>query len=442
MKQLVLLSFFLLSGLGIFAQSVHFDMPGHAGVKLNMTLKNGVKADTIYIGSFDDKGQLTVPIPKDYRGIASIRPDRIGAYYEFIASGEEDMTLYCEGEYAYTGTVEFKDSPENDFLENEFQTQAIRRQKIGLLSELEQLYLVGAENLPPATMTNTITSEIESLKSEQFVFESMLSESNLFAARFIELHNFLNKEVAGLMYADSVQMEKVRNYVINDLDIQSLYTSGMWFPVLNGLLVLYSEEKLNHDDFIRDMTQVLNRADDKVYLALAENLFEICEAMAWNNLEEELAYFLINDRRIQEPTGKLKLLMSIFKLGKGSQAPALVCMDDDKVGRFSAATNTILVFHETGCGNCDREIEELKKNYAALKEKGYEVFTISADLDKEVFENSSKDFPWQHKYCNGEDFDSEDFRNYGVIGTPTFYVIDKDGIVQGRYARLTDTGIL
>jgi hypothetical protein len=126
--------------------------------------------------------------------------------------------------------------------------------------------------------------------------------------------------------------------------------------------------------------------------------------------------------------------MTLFKLGKGSRVPEL---------SFGALPKgkVLLVFYESGCNACENEMQQLKGNYPLLREKGYEVVSVAADKDEQVFRNTSEGFPWTAKYCDFQGFSGTDFRNFGVIGTPAFHVIDEQGVLQGRYARLYDTGI-
>ena len=63
---------------------------------------------------------------------------------------------------------------------------------------------------------------------------------------------------------------------------------------------------------------------------------------------------------------------------------------------------------------------------------------ISADKDKNIFENTTQQFPWSNKYCDFAGFEGDNFKNYGVIGSPTIYLIDENKIIEGRYARLED----
>jgi hypothetical protein len=242
----------------------------------------------------------------------------------------------------------------------------------------------------------------------------------------------MNNEVNGLLFADSLQRVQIRTYVRDSLDINGLFTSGLWFGTLNSLLALYDNGTPYHGDFINDMSLLLKRAStSRVYTTLSENLFAICESTGWNDLEEQLAYFLINDGRIGEPTGRLKMLMTLFKLGKGSKVPEL------NLGALPQG-KVLLVFYESGCNACENEMQQLKGNYPFLKEKGYEVVSVAADRDEQIFRNTSESFPWEAKYCDFQGFQGEDFTNYGVIGTPTFYVINEEGILQSRYARMAN----
>ena len=86
-------------------------------------------------------------------------------------------------------------------------------------------------------------------------------------------------------------------------------------------------------------------------------------------------------------------------------------------------------------------MSKLAEKYTELKKRGYEVVSISADNDKTMFDIYAAKLPWKDKYCDFEGFAGKDFRNYGVMGTPTFYVLDAKNIVQGRHARVEDIDI-
>lgn len=317
MKQAVLITLILMWVHGICPQSasaqVTIDFPRHAEQEVVLFLKQGTQNDTIFQGVLDEKGQVTIPIPtthRDYRGIAGLKPQLSGAYFEFIVAGE-NMTLRCEEEYPHGNNVTFEHSPENESLQTWFIEQSIRQQKIGLLTQLQQVFEEEEKrNGLSGDSLGSILYSPAALIQEQADFEVMLQESPLYAARFIEFHNLMNQQIASLLFADSTQKADARTYVRERLDVNSLFTSGLWYDVLNGLLAIYDQRAPYHDNYIEDMTLLLKRANsDRIYTTLADNLFAICEATGWTDLEIQLANFLINDGRIKEPAGRLKVLM-------------------------------------------------------------------------------------------------------------------------------------
>lgn len=433
MKKILLLLLLAVNQFGISAQTVAIDFSYNPGKEVSLCLKNGTACDTIWTGKLDDKGKAVADLrgkADNYAGMATLTVNIYPpASLDIIISGEENVLVSCMEEYPHGGNTIFTGSDENESLQKWFMGQAVRQQKIGLLSEAESMYKKEDAFFP------LLVQEKLALENEQSAFEKELISSKLYAAKFMQYHNFLNTKVGGLLFADSLAMTSMRTYVRDSLDVNGLYTSGLWFATLNGLLALYDNDTPYHKHFISDMSLLLERAgSERIYNTLAENLFAICESTGWNDMEEQLAYYLINSGRIQNPTGKLKTLMTLFKLGKGNKVPDLL------QGTLPKG-NTLLVFYETGCGPCENEMQQLKGNYPLLKERGYEVVSVSADVDTNIFHNTADTFPWADKYCDMKGFDSPDFKNYGVIATPTFYVI-KEGILQGRYARLVDTGIM
>ena len=431
MKINKLIAAFLLMGTCLYGQNIQIDFPFHAGKPVVLTLKNGIKNDTIYNNKFDDSGKVNVTLPaarKNYAGMASLNLEN-GGGLDFVVN-RENLIIRSSQEYPYGENVIFENSPENSALQLWFVDQAVRQQKIGLLGELKKSYT------QDTGFSQSLNDELLLLQNEQQSFEKMLDASDLYSAQFIKQHNFLSRRVSSLLFADSLQRAQVRAFVKDSLNVDYLYTSGLWFDTLNGLLALYDNDTPYHYNFVDDMSLLLKRSKhDEVYMGLAEDLFAICESTGWNGLEEQLAYFVANEGRISNPTGRLKMLLTLFKLTKGSPAPAL-SQGELPAGKF------LLVFYESGCGSCENEMEMFKTNYPLLKERGVEVVSVSADKDKDVFRNVSQLFPWSYKYCDFEGFDGINFKNYGVIGSPTIYLIDENRIIQGRYARLADTGLL
>ena len=168
------------------------------------------------------------------------------------------------------------------------------------------------------------------------------------------------------------------------------------------------------------------KENPKVALLLANDLISFMEQLGIDTVTEKIAVYAsqlgLKDEKIDKIVTTTRL--------QGRLAPLIRDVKELK--------NTILIFHESGCGSCDNEISQLIDNYPVLQSKGYEVISIAADNDPTIYQATAEALPWQAKYCDGEGMGGKDFQNYGVIGTPTMYVIDKKGIIQGRAARLID----
>lgn len=420
---------FLLNGLmSVCANTIRLDFSKHPDKLVSLTYKYGTKEEIVFNGTTNDKGQINMEIPQqhaDYVGMASLKVgDNI--QIDFIVNNENPV-LKSDEEQFNSATILFENSPENENLQKWFTENSVRMEKMSYASQLIRFYKEKDRFFP------ALKKELETLEKEQIAFDGMLRTSDLYVAKFIQLHVFQNNGVNALVYMDSLQTSMVRKHILEELDINALFTSGLWFNTLNGLLAMYDKEMPFHEVFIDDMSVLLKRAgNDRVYTGLAENLFEICEAMDWQQQGEQLVYFILDDKRIVSPQGKLKRLLDIYKLRKGNPAPALM------QGKLSDKKQNILIFYENGCISCQTELENFVINYSDLLENEFEIITISADMDEEMFHRLADTFPWQQKYCDFKGFESTDFKNYGIIGTPTIFLIDNEGIIQGRYARFKD----
>jgi hypothetical protein len=408
-------------------QTLTFHFESHAKKSCLLTLKKGIVRDTVARGTTDEKGQATFVLPARYSshtGMATLEISN-GILIDFIVSGKENPVIRGRDSIVRGGLLTFEDSPENTALQQWFATFVLQQQKTEMLGNIAPLYHQDTPFAP------AIEAERKRLLEEQHSFAATLGQSPLYAARFMEYH-ILSHEIARLPFATSAQKEHVRQYVRDTLDIDRLYFSGAWFEILNGLISLYEVGDSFHREYFADMSRLLDRAkSDEIHLTLAENLFAICESMGWNDMEEQLATYLMNDPRIKAPTNQLKKLFALFKLHSGRPAPAL------SGGAFPEG-NTLLIFYESGCGHCEEELYQLKHNYTLLKEHGYEIVSVSADTDINIFRNNAALFPWTAKYCDLKGFAGDDFQNYGIMATPTIYLVDSTGTVRGRYSKYDD----
>lgn len=86
-------------------------------------------------------------------------------------------------------------------------------------------------------------------------------------------------------------------------------------------------------------------------------------------------------------------------------------------------------FWATWCGPCVAEIPNIKKAYAAYKDKGFEIVGISLDEDKDELKKFIEDkeltYPMLLDSEEGHGFAEK----YGVVAIPSLFLLDKEGVI-------------
>lgn len=414
------------------AQSVELGFPRFAGQEYHFWAFRGDGKDTIASGTLDGQGRAKLVLPPrmaGFRGMTQWQLTR-GGGLDMIFAGGEDFSVSCPEAEPTEETIVYAGTRENTYLNARYQRQQ------DILGKIDAMRMAADAYRGDSALLAVFEGERQKQELAYRLLQEETAANPLYAARFAQIVDVTRGLPPVLASGQDDTAGLLKDFVVDGLDIDALYTSGHWQGVLEQLMDWYSYKEEARQAFIPDMIRLIRRAvSDEVYAALAEKVIVFCEKKDWHNGQIEFAFFLQNDDRIKEPEGKLASVYTLLKIRKGAKAPALV-QGGLPTGKF------LLVFYESGCNACDNEMQSLKGNYPLLKAKGYEVVSVAADKDAVVFRNTAGTFPWKAKYCDFQGFAGRDFINYGVVGTPTFYVIDEKGVLQGRYARLFDTGIL
>ncbi|GAB6121052.1 redoxin domain-containing protein [Dysgonomonas termitidis] len=432
MRRIFLLVFTTFTIAAAYSQSVELNFPHFAGQKWHFRAFRGEGKDTIATGTLDGQGRAKLVLPDRMNGFRGMTQWQLtgGGGLDMIFAGGENFSVSCPEAQPSEETIVYTGTRENVYLNSRY-----RRQQ-DILGRIDAMRMAAEAYKDNNELLSIFNTELQNQEQAYTLLQEETAANPLYAARFAQVVDVTRglppvlasgqEEIAGLL----------KDFVLDRLDPEALYTSGHWAGVLEQLMDWYSYKEENRPAFISDMIRLVNRiSSDEAYAALCEKVIVFCEKKGWHDQQIEFAFFLLNDDRIKEPEGKVASVYTLLKIRKGSKAPAL------SQGKLPEG-KTLLVFYESGCNACENEMQQLKGNYPLLREKGYEVVSVAADKDEAVFKNTSGTFPWKARYCDFRGFGGTDFTTFGVIGTPTFYVIDGQGILQGRYARLADTGIL
>lgn len=413
---------------------LELDIPQRAEQTFSLFIKQGVQNDTVLTAQLDNKGHYLYD-PKGSNTRSGIMVFSIPPYtwFEFIWSGNETFTISCLEEYPHTENVTFLGTRENVTLNRWLNKQYFLYEKKHFCEQGMKLYK------EPSSVYLALKKEYESLREEELILEDSLKQSSLYASRYIQIQRFLYQKATSLIInSDSSLWNNTRDYLRDSLNMETLYTSGMWFNVLNSCLELYAKKNLYHGKFSEDVIHILNRIRAlDIYTVYANDMLTVCEQLGWEYEKNHIVKYLLSSKRITNPSGRLKKMMTMGVVKADSLAPEIMGSTSKFIPKQS-----LVIFHDSDCNSCKNELIQLQGNYKIFEEKGFQVISISADNDPEKFEYHAKDFPWENKFCDYKGFEGDNFRNYGVSGTPTIFVIDQNGIISDRCAKLSDIKML
>lgn len=253
------------------------------------------------------------------------------------------------------------------------------------------------------------------------------------------------------------QVQILREKLTKDINFDTLYLdSQAWFSEINEVLGAYDKDAPYHSLFGTDIITALERTQNpEAYTKLAEAAFSITEQFNWGVAQTEIVDYLTekSDTRLLNTSGKVAQIYASKNLQIGNQAPDLIVIEHiEKVEEPNYKTKviqskdfaqkdfekTLLIFYHTGCGLCEKLMQQLPQNYEFLKNKRVRIISIAADESEEIYKTISTNYPWTDKYCDFEGTKGINFKNYAVLGTPTIYLIDKLGKVEAKLAGMDE----
>jgi len=405
-----LISVFVLWTLASSAQKITIDLPHFADKEYVWVVFVGEKLDTVARGTLDMNGQTVLTVPPAYKNWQGMSNCLLasGGGLQLILNGEKDFTGGCAVAAPTVNDIYYTGSEENSFLLEQYKRQQ------GLLSKASAIAAAMQAYTPEEPFYKAVSKEKKALEKRYAKLQRQTAESPLFAARIRQISDFCSGIGSRLDLTEKEMIEEGRQYAREVVDFSQLWNSGMWKPFFSQWINLEMSQK-NDSLLVADSHAILAREqDDNMRMILVKKMLLLFTQYGKENLLSQLG---------------MEDLLS-----PGNQAPKLYLPDSTRI----VPTNSLVIFYESGCGNCENELVQLRGNYPVLQARNIRVISVSADTDEDVYKKNADTFPWEQKLCDFKGFDGMNFRNYAVIGTPTIYVIDGKGTITGRYSRLAD----
>jgi len=436
--KLVLTLTLLVISLSISAQELTLKLSQHPNKEAVIIAVHGVRKDTLGTVQLDQngKGMLFYKTKQPLAGLVNLTiKDKAYLSYDFVLSPTESPTLICDMEYVHTQNTKILNSFENDCLNRWFDQVAEYKQKISTIQELSKLYK--QEDL----FFKKLDTEKQTVEKQLQKLTDTINQSTLFAAKYMQF-KLAQEEKLAKVWEGNEQRTIAKNY-FTQIDFDALYGSSMWFAIINSCMEAYVKESPYHETFGTDVVENLKRVkNQQVYEDLLDAATSVTEKFAWNKDEEAIVDFIVNDKRIKNPQGKLLKLMQSYTVFIGKKGPDLVLTNLAGIKPTSTVLKTdklnskysLLVFYQSGCGHCETALAGLKSNYQDLVGKGVKIITFAADTELDTYKTTAASLPWKDKYCDGQGMNGINFKNYSVMGTPTMFLLNGRGIIIEKLA--------
>ncbi|MCO6495916.1 MAG: thioredoxin family protein [Bacteroidetes bacterium] len=136
----------------------------------------------------------------------------------------------------------------------------------------------------------------------------------------------------------------------------------------------------------------------------------------------------------EEPnTGRISEVEANERMRPGKPAPEIALQNEDgsplSIRNIDADTVLVIFFSST-CSHCTKAMPQVLNLINKTKIK---VVAVSADRDKNEYENYIKKYPdWIH-YCDFKAGESKPIIDYNIKGTPTFILLDKERRIIDKF---------
>jgi len=404
------------------AQTISLSAPALAGREAKLYYFSGAKADSL-LSAVDNTGKVRFTLPAgDYRGMAALVVTNGGGIELVVA--EPSVQVECNDNQLNTGTAVFRNSPENDFLRHIFTLQSKYMQQQAWLQAGGELF--GADS----PLIKQLSPERKKVEDSMAALDKEISSSGLYAARYYRLADFMNRLFDTEQKRDADRAVLIRKEMEESLDIASLYTSGqLWGSALNFYASLFNHTAGGdkQQQYAESVQRTSRRLSAPYYEAFLAGCITETERFGWRQAQDSILAGL-HPQYIPENTS-LQRALGAYRARSGQAMPLLAGLADTK----ESYEKTLVAFYDSDCATCVNEMFRLVSAYPGLQEQGIRVVSVSADKDRKRYEEGIKGFPWKDRLCDFNGFEGENFSNYNVIGTPSFFLTGKDGKLEGMF---------
>lgn len=238
------------------------------------------------------------------------------------------------------------------------------------------------------------------------------------------------------------EFEFLQKHFYDNIDVKD--TNLLDVAYLNNLAMVYLSNYTvpqNTKKFIRSCDFILEKMKDNKE-ALCSVLDVVAKQM--DNWDQDSVYVHLSDNYYEKgycndnynKQDVITLANMIKRLSKGNLFPDIILKDSSETSRqLHSLSNkiTLVFFWLSSCDHCEKMIQKIENIYDTYKEKGFEVYAVSMDDNRNYWTAALKQkrMNWIN-VAELKGFKGEVAKQFNISKTPRLYLIDKDKKVISR----------
>jgi thiol-disulfide isomerase/thioredoxin len=415
----------VLFAVSLSGRTVCLSAPGLVEKTARLYYYTGARVDSLLL-NIDSTGRAEFVVPvENYRGMITLVVPEAGGIELVLA--EPALELKVESNSIGPETVFFPESKENLFLKHVFTAQAKNMKKQAWLESGKQFYSPGEHVFALIEREEKLVDEaMKQLRAE-------IDASTLYAAGYYRLSDFLNRLFDAEQTRNGEKAERISGEMETTLNAGDMFRAGRIREMIHNYYISMFNRVNNPEkrrDYVRSVIAVLNRLGQPEHEDYFAGVLHETERFGWAESQKEIIERVLGanpDFRTNIPI--LNEILGRYRKIENEVAPAVAGLAETT----EKYEHTLLVFFDSECGTCVEEMKILIERYAQLRMNSVRIVSIAADTDKQRYKDYARKLPWSDKLCDFKGFEGTNFTAFGVFATPSFFLIDSEGKITGRY---------
>ncbi|MCT3700783.1 alkyl hydroperoxide reductase [Elizabethkingia anophelis] len=282
------------------------NFPKFAGKNYDFIIFQGSGQKTVIQGIIPPDGKFVLSIPKEYTPYTGMS--------RWLITGTKEgggLDMFIPGTDFSVSCLDSEPNEKNIvYINNSGNTELNRiyKQQEGILSRYQAMFLASKSYDASSINYPLFQSELDKQKQEYMVFQETLRKRKDYISRFLVISNITHGMGGTLTDSEHQKGKDVSMYISQNLDWNSLYTSGHWSEVIETFISIHTNVLKDSLEFSEEFKMITNRiSSSMIYTDLCERFAHYLQRIGKEDYITKIAPIVISSGKITHYDGALSV---------------------------------------------------------------------------------------------------------------------------------------